>query len=544
MTTHFQNLEDGNRNTCFNCCFCTRRERCFACVLVVVPILLIFGLAIVLIVNALLVTDEFERLELDPFPTLLNSSDEVILARAKRLGGGIKIKSVSYNSSHQETEEFVKLIKYINDTYPNIRKAKFITRYEVNTFSIIYRVEGTEITENPYMLCGHLDVVPEGNTERWEYDTFLGNIIEDNGEKYVYGRGAVDAKHSVFGILEVLEYIAHNLKQPKRTFYVAFGHDEEVGGSNGAGEIKKSMIDLLAKNEEKLDFILDEGTFVVKGMFPGVDDPLIVISVAEKGWATIDLKIEGEQTHSSMPPRESTIGVLANAVSNLEKYRQPSRFGQGPEYDTVRYAAAHANFGYKIVMGNLWLFSSLISSRLGNKKVTDAMQRTTTAVTVVRAGLKENIIPGVATAVINHRIHPADTLEMVLQHDMDTIDDERVNLTVRRYFDPPKVSPYSSDSIPFQVIANSALDVYPEAKVVPSILVGNTDTIHYVDLCDRIYRFSPMFMIPQDVDRFHGIDERINVKTYDKVGKQSVKRLKDTFEFFLSYHYDNKKYIT
>ena len=119
--------------------------------------------------------------------------------------------------------------------------------------------------------------------------------------------------------------------------------------------------------------------------------------------------------------------------------------------------------------------------------------------------------------MINHRIHPGDTIDDVLQHNKETIDDGRVNITIRRYFDPPKVSPYSSDSLPFQVIANSALDVYPEAKIVPSLLVGNTDTIHYVDLCDNIYRFSPTFMLPKDIDRFHGIDERIAVTTYNKV---------------------------
>ena len=519
MTTQFQTLDDGNKNTCFNCCYCTSKQRITACVLVWVPILLLIGLVIVLVINASLVTEKFERQQLDPSPMLMNSSEEVILARAKRLGEAIKIKSVSYNSSKQETTELRKLIKYINDSYPNLRSTNFIKRHQVNEFSIVYRVEGTEKTKNPYMLCAHLDVVPEGIKENWEYNPFLGDIIEDDddGEKYVYGRGAIDDKHSVFGILETLEYIAEEGKQPKRTFYVAFGHDEEVGGEQGAGHIKKKMESLLKENKEKLDFILDEGTFVVKDMFPGVEDPLILISVVEKGWATLDVKVKGKQVHSSIPPKESTISTLANAIVNLKQNPQPSRFGQGPEYDTVLYSAAHANFGYKLVFGNLWLFSGIVSSKLSKKEATDAMQRTTTAVTVVRAGLKENIVPGEATAVINHRIHTADNIETVLQHDKDVIDDDRVNVTIRRYFNPPKISPYSSDSKPFQVIANSALDVYPEAKVVPSILVGNTDTIHYVHLCDNIYRFSPNFVLPNDITRFHGIDERIAVKTYNKV---------------------------
>ena len=64
-------------------------------------------------VNASLVSDRFERLQLDPSPILINASEEVVLARARRLGGAIKIKSISYNPGEQETDEFIKLIKYI-----------------------------------------------------------------------------------------------------------------------------------------------------------------------------------------------------------------------------------------------------------------------------------------------------------------------------------------------------------------------------------------------------------------------------------------------
>lgn len=520
MATHFQSLEDGSKNTCFNCCYCSKRQRCVVCTLIWVPIILLIGLAIVLVVNAALLTDRFERLELDPSPTFLNSSEEVILERAERLGGAIKIKSISYGPSKQERTELVKLIKYINETYPTIRKSSFMSRSEVNELSLVYRIEGSENNKSPYMICAHLDVVPEGSTEKWEHDPFLGDIIDEEGEKFVYGRGALDVKNLAFGILETLEYLAKNKKQPKRTFYVALGHDEEVGGENGAGNIKTKMQELLESNGEKLDFILDEGTFVVEGMFPGVDAPLILISVGEKGYLTLDVSVKGDQVHSSIPPQETTVGVLSKAISDLEDNRQPSRFGLGPEYDTIRYASAHTNFGLKLAMGNLWLFSSIISYKLGNEKVTDAMQRTTTAVTVVRAGLKENIIPGEATAVINHRVHPADTLEDVLKHDRNVIDDDRVNITVRRYVEPPKISSYSSDSIPFQIIANSALDVYPEARVVPSLLVGNTDTLHYVGLSDNIYRFSPTFMRPNDINRFHGIDERIGIQTYNRVSSK------------------------
>ena len=155
---------------------------------------------------------------------------------------------------------------------------------------------------------------------------------------------------------------------------------------------------------------------------------------------------------------------------------------------------------------------------MASDSATDATQRTTTAITVVEAGFKENVVPGEASFIVNHRMHTADDINKVLETDRKNIGDDRVKINVTNFFNPPKISPYSSETIPFQVVANSALDVYgDDVGVVPGLLVGNTDTIHYIDLSDNIYRFSPAFLLPEDIDRFHGINERISVKNYNQV---------------------------
>ena len=234
------------------------------------------------------------------------------------------------------------------------------------------------------------------------------------------------------------------------------------------------------------------------------------------------MKVEGKQTHSSIPPRESAIGIMANAISKLEKNHLPSRFGSGPEYDTAAYSAYYASFGYKIALANLWLFSPVVSAIMAADSATDATQRTTTAITVVNAGVKENVVPAEANFVVNHRIHTADNIDTVLDHDMNNMDDKRVKINITYSFNPPKISSYSSDTIPFQIVANSALDVYANVGIAPGLLVGNTDTIHYLDLTNNIYRFSPAFLFPEDIDRFHGINERISVKNYNQVNKTIV----------------------
>ena len=513
----FVKLERGDKNTCCGTCYLTKRQKCLCCTLLWLPMSALALFIAGLMINAALIADPFERIVLDPDPILIAASENEINRRAETLGKAIRFRTISFSPGEQNYTELSKLNEFITLSFPNIHSASFISKYQVNQYSILFRIEGTENTKNPYMLCAHLDVVPEGFLGSWEYDPFLGDIIEESGKEYIFGRGAIDDKHSVFGILEALEHLVKAGERPKRTFYVALGHDEEVSGFNGAGHIKLEMEKILINNEEELDFILDEGPMVLKNLFPGTDLPMIAIGVTEKGWAIFDLEVETEQFHSSMPPKESAIGILSKALSSLEENRQPSKFGEGPEYETVNYLSAHVQFGYKIVLGNLWLFSGMISKLLSWQVSTDALQRTTTAITSVKSGFKDNVVPAVAKAVVNHRVHPSDTIDAVVASDTKNIADDRVKIIKRAYTPSPKVSPYKGRAMGFQVIANSALEVFPSAKIVPTVMVGNTDTIQYVNLTTKIYRFSPAFMLPKDLERFHGFNERISVKNYNEV---------------------------
>ena len=100
-----------------------------------------------------------------------------------------------------------------------------------NTYSILLRVQGARKTTNPYLLCAHMDVAPAGDHEQWLEEPFLGEVVEQDGGRFIFGRGAIDDKHSVVGILLALEAVLRDGGQPQRTLYVALGHDEEVRGT-------------------------------------------------------------------------------------------------------------------------------------------------------------------------------------------------------------------------------------------------------------------------------------------------------------------------
>ena len=272
----------------------TKRQRYILCGIVLFPLVFLVFLIIGLMINAATVKEKFQRMILDPNPTLINANQSIIWLRARRLGEAIRYKTISYNETWQKTEELVNINDFIRKTFPGIHSAPFIEKKIINNLSIVFRVKGTQLREKPYMLCAHLDVVPEGQLSGWDCDPFLGQIVRDREcdpviddideeHAYIFGRGAIDDKHSVFGILEALEYMINSGEKPKRTFYIAFGHDEEVSGNRGAANIKEYVSESLEQNGEDLAFILDEGNSVYKDVVPGVDIPVAMIGVTEKG---------------------------------------------------------------------------------------------------------------------------------------------------------------------------------------------------------------------------------------------------------------------
>lgn len=505
--------------SCCGLCYLSRAQRLVCACAVSLPLVLVTSLLATLVIRALALSERFQLETLsDDDIAFISPSNRTVNEWTRNLGNSIKIPTISWNDTNQNNEELENLHIFLRETFPTVFGSPDIVKVTpVNSLSLLLRVQGSVITENPYLLAAHLDVVPPGDLSRWDHDPFLGDIVEEDGTEFVFGRGAIDDKHSLMGILQSLETILVSGDRPRRTFYIGLGHDEEISGHQGAALISRELQSQLEENEETLEFLLDEGMTVMQGVVPGLEDPALYIGVVEKGWASLELRVEAAQKHSSTPPRHSAAGILAGALSRLEKKRSPAKFGSGPERDTMQYLAPHMSFMYKLGLANLWMLGELVSGILGKDENTDAIQRTTTAITIVQAGFKDNVVPGEARAVVNHRIHPTESLEDILKHDREVINDDRVEIKTLGYFPPPSISPYSNDVTPFQIVANSALQVFPTGHIAPGTLVANTDTKHYLNLTDNIYRFTPAFTTKSDISRFHGYNERISVANYVQV---------------------------
>ncbi|XP_056094198.1 N-fatty-acyl-amino acid synthase/hydrolase PM20D1.1 [Rhinichthys klamathensis goyatoka] len=421
----------------------------------------------------------------------------------------IQIPTVSFSESNQNTSALQEFDLLLRRVFPKVFSSSLVKHELVGNYSHLFTVPGREPDLEPYMLLAHIDVVPADEADGWDVPPFSAQEL--NG--FIYGRGTIDNKQSVMGILQALEYLLERGYTPRRSFYIGLGHDEEISGPKGAVNIVK----LLKSRGVKLLYVLDEGLTIMDGMVDGLNGPAALIGVSEKGQATVKLSVSSAPGHSSMPPRESSIGILASAVRSLEKNRMPNLFGQGPERATFEYLAHKFGWPHKMIMSNLWLFSSMLSGILEGQPDTNAFVRTTTAVTMFNSGVKINVMPAYAEAFVNLRIHSVQTLQEVLKLIGSTISDERVKVELVSGFDPLPISSYDDDTFGYQIIKKTVHDIFPQVAVTPGICVGNTDSRHYTELSPDIYRFAPSWYKPGDSARFHGVNERISIQNYEEI---------------------------
>jgi carboxypeptidase PM20D1 len=215
-----------------------------------------------------------------------------------------------------------------------------------------------------------------------------------------------------------------------------------------------------------------------------------------------------------MPPQQTAIGILSTAIQNLERNQFPAEI-TGATGKLFEYLGPEMPLTERMVFANLWLFGWLVERQLVASSLTNALVRTTTAATMFESGVKENVLPTKAKAVINFRILPGESVQSVIDHVRKTIGDARVKITpVKKVLsEPSAVSVPESSS--FENLHRTIRQIFPDAIVAPWLVVGATDSRHYAKLSGNIYRFVPIRMDPGDTRRFHGTDERISVDNYE-----------------------------
>ncbi len=416
------------------------------------------------------------------------------------LSKAIQIKTVSYQEQKRDDQEFEKFKNFVKVSFPMVHKQ--LELQFLNQFTFLYKWKGKKPELPPIVMMGHHDVVPAEEKE-WEVPPFEGTI-KDN---YLYGRGAIDDKITVMGLLQAVEYLLEKGFQPERTIYFSFGHDEEIGGIEGA----KAVVEFLENQKISPLFVFDEGGAITVEMVPGISKPVAMIGIAEKGYFSIELISSGKGGHSSTPSKETAITKLIEALYNINQNPFPLDITE-VQKQMLYHLAEEFPFTQKLAIANLAIMKPILIQLLSQSDSGRATLQTTMTPTILKSGVKENIIPTEARAVINFRILPGQTTEDI-KNKIKKIVPEDIQIRELPFGSPP--SPISKiegdDGMGFTLIARTLKTINPEIIYAPYLVLGATDSRYFSKISNNIYRFIPIYLKEEDMKRMHGNNERISL---------------------------------
>lgn len=464
-----------------------------------------FGVVAVLLIIMLLRAAYMPNRQPKPGEKAMRLPEIDVDAAASRLAAALRLKTVNTgDKGHSAVAEFSRMRRHLAASYPCVFERAEIEEFEGG--SIMLRVAGSDSSLDPVLFMGHMDVVPveEATAAKWSKPAFDG-IIEGG---VIWGRGALDCKHVVFGLMEAANALLKSGRMPERSIMFAFGHDEETGGAEGAAAMGRR----LAEQGIRPWMVVDEGGKVDEPGYFSKSRPEAVISIGEKGYASFRLEAEMPGGHAARPSKDNAVNALAKAVVNVNSYRFQARL-DGPVHELLGFVGTETGFWTRLALANMWLLKPLVLRWLSADPSTDCIIRTTAVATMLKAGVKDNVIPSTAEAVVNTRPAFGETPESVKAELERAIGDTRIKVVpIGAQHAPSKVAPLEGPQFSALTAAISAH--FPEAVIVPGVLTGGTDTKHYATLCDAIYRFVPIKLSGDQAAGVHGINERIHVEGF------------------------------
>lgn len=421
---------------------------------------------------------------------------------AERLARLVRIPTVSsYNLEEFDEAVFERFRQTLRELYPRVHEACPPER--IGHTGLLYRWRGKR-ADAPAVLMAHYDVVAV-NEAQWKHPPFCGEVFD--GE--LWGRGTIDTKITLLGVLEAAERLIGEGFVPERDVYFSFAGDEEVAGPSAP-----AIVEYMKRHGIRPGMVVDEGGAVVDGVFPGVTKPIAVVGIGEKGMMNVELTARAAGGHASTPSVPSTLGMLCKAVTDCETHQFPARLTE-PVRALLHNVGPHAPFALRMVFANLWLFGPLLtglSMKLGGEL--NAMMRTTMAFTTAQGSPQINVLPSEAKAGVNLRLINLDTPESAEARLRRIIGNDKVEV---RTVHAQQASPYAaSEGEHWDKLAKAVGDTWQGCIVSPYLMMACSDSRHFSAICQDVYKFSAMALTKEQRGLIHNNDERIPVSEIAK----------------------------
>ncbi|MCD8185005.1 MAG: M20/M25/M40 family metallo-hydrolase [Rikenellaceae bacterium] len=452
----------------------------------------------------------------------------------RRFAGGIRIPTVS-TEVYEDTDfrPFDEFKTYLADVYPRVNET--METETVNTYGLVFRWKGKNPNLKPILFLSHYDMVPvagydpdqysEDNdffldpeeafstpldeiSEQWDYPPFSGAVARGR----IYGRGTLDMKCMLFSLMEGAETLIAEGFQSERDIWFAFGHDEEVGGRQGALQIAA----MFRERGLSFDAVYDEGGIIAApgAAMESIQKPLALVGTGEKGFLTLRLRVKGLGGHSSMPPAKSSLVYAAEIIERLNTEQIAARIIP-PIASFLDHIGSQMSFLDRMTIANQWIMKPLLIRNLEKTPASNALVRTTTAITMARGSDAANVLASVAEITVNFRILPGDSVAGVIQHVQDICQDYEVDIEVVSEREPSGISSESTRG--FEIIREKIGRLYPDAIVSSYITIGGTDSYKYQTVSEHIYRFLPMQLNTFEQRTIHNENEHISLENYGKM---------------------------
>ena len=419
-------------------------------------------------------------------------ADDKAMLLAQKLSKMIQYDTTSHANVHEE-EKFLGFHKVLEELFPLVHEKLERTVIDGN---LLYYWKGNS-SEKPILLMSHQDVVPaEGE---WLHEPFSGDIADGK----VWGRGASDTKCSVMAFFEAVEELLREGYTPECDVYLASSCTEEWAG-DGAPKI----VEELKRRGVELFIVCDEGGGIISEPIGGIKGNFAMVGVFEKGKADVKFTARSTGGHASAPAKNTPIARLAAFVNEVETHT-PFKRKFLPEVSAMfARLAPYAPFGLKLVMGNLWLFATIMKPVLGRISAqAGAMLQTTIAFTMQSGSDAYNVLPQEATLGANMRFIPhqgeKESLEIIkalaAKHGLET---EIVHSN--DYTEPVDINGEA-----FKLVEKVIGETFPGLPVSPYVMTGATDAQFYQPICPSCIRFAPVIYGPEQMKGMHGLNENI-----------------------------------
>lgn len=422
---------------------------------------------------------------------------------AERLSAAIRCATVNDGVHYAAFDALQALMK---ESYPALMRAG---SFELVGRSVLITIPGGDPALRPALFMSHQDVVPvvEGTEKDWTHPPFSGAIADG----YIWGRGTLDIKQQVFGVLEAAEYLLSHGARFARTVYLAFGEDEETYNFGA-----RAVSDTLRDRGVRLEFVLDEGGGKIQsGAAYGAPEIYISqIDLMEKGYADLELSAKSAGGHSSRPFGGTSLGRLCRAVAHIAEDPFPAQLSPVVRGAFAALAPYITEEPLKTFVADLDKNAAAIAEYCLGVPELFPLVTTTIAPTVMRGGSAAcNVMPQNMEAVVNFRIAEGHTADEVMEKCKKAVDDPEVALRFLQANDPSDTA--RSGGFGYREVQAAMNRYFRDVVILPSMTAGATDAHHYEQICDTCLRCSPFMGNEDEVARgVHGTDEKLSLRAY------------------------------